>query len=70
MAKKPAKTPLNLNVLKTTAKYLRDDAKKFGKTLDDLGDAILKNFLLGQPEDKRLLFYAKLPNKRIGRKIS
>jgi hypothetical protein len=68
--RKPAtKSNLNVMIRATTARYLRRDAKKFNKALENLTDFALNYFLCAIPEPQRLILMARIPNKKMGRKV-
>lgn len=64
------KVQLNLQVPRGVAQKVRADARRSGKTLDDVGTIILKDFFQAWTIGERAKFYEHAANKVSGRKVA
>ncbi len=66
---KSAKLAFNVNVSAGWVKLARQDAKRFNKPMDGIGEAALR-YLFSLKAAEREKFYALVPNKIRGRKVA
>lgn len=64
------KVQLNLQVPKGIAQKVRSDARRSGKTLDDVGTIIFADFFKAWTRLERAKFYEHAANKVSGRKVA
>lgn len=67
--KTDATQQFNVKIKKRVVKMMKDDARKFSKSLDSITEKVLTWFLTTKSTAERGEFYRSIPNKIKGRSI-